>query len=527
MKYKPDKRALIISIVWSVLFSIGIHIGYSFDKHGELSLGNPLWYVSILGTLIVAAIAAYMIIVWPVGTGGHKDLGGHKVFLRNWIIILGCWIPVFLAEYPGFFVYDATDEYVEVATRTFTTHHPLLHVLMLGGSVCAGHKITGDYNTGIAMFILCQMIVVSAVFAWVSMRLRRVSVLWFALFPTVVMFALCSVKDTLFAIAMMVAVVLTVEKKNWKSLLILAISLVTMMLLRRNGVYGFLVYAIVAVICTVCVSSTEDTKMRLKKGLLVLAFMAIVLGSYKLVDFTLAKVTHAEDIENQEIITVPIQQVARTWSVYHDEMDEADLELLYRVLPEDALRRYTPDLSDPVKMDFDNSAYVGREGEYARLWWKLFKEHPMSYINAWIGTSYGYYYPWTVVNVYAGHEMYTFTYTESSYFGYEVETPGERHSLIPVIDRFYRWLSHDDDIQRIPVVNLFFSMGALFWVYMLCAGVMIYRRRWINLCAITLPGAVWMTLLLGPTFLPRYTVFLWFMLPYVIHLAFDKEEKIN
>ena len=243
--------------------------------------------------------------------------------------------------------------------------------------------------------------------------------------------------------------------------------------------------------------------------------LACAFAAYFLISGGLKIVTGADSgtKEHQEILTVPIQQLARTYSAYGNSWSSDDREKLYEYLPEEGLAHYTPCLSDPVKIYFDNDAYERDSSGFWDLWKAQFALHPAAYINAWLNTCYGYFYPLTVVNVYAGHTVYTFTYTESSYFGYETEYPGVRHSLIPVIDRFYRWLSLDDDIQRIPVISLFFSMGALLWLYACGMAAFIYKRDLAAITAFVLPAAVMATLFLGPTFLPRYAVFLWFVLP--------------
>lgn len=102
--------------------------------------------------------------------------------------MLLCWLPVLLAVYPGFFVYDAQEEWLQVASRNFTTHHPLVHVLLLGGIVCAVHKVTDSYNLGIACYMTVQMLIVSGCFTYLLVlceegRLRKVCGLlrWFIL----------------------------------------------------------------------------------------------------------------------------------------------------------------------------------------------------------------------------------------------------------------------------------------------------------------------------------------------------------
>lgn len=502
--------------------------GAGAARYGAFTANDPVLWVTGIISFAIALIVVYAFLIHYSGTvideaspSGEITLS-RSGLIRCWLIIFICWVPVFLAEYPGFFVYDAVDEYTAVATRQFTTHHPLLHTLFLGGSVRAGEVLFGDANVGIAAFILVQMIVLSFVFAWVISQIGRrgyriFATVWYGLFPVVVMFALCSVKDTLCAAAILLSVVLTVRilssrSRSPQDMACLAASLLIMMLTRHNAVYAYIICACVAGAYLAAVTAGPMIR-RITPALC----MAGLLFVYLIISSALTFAFNADDSEHQEILTVPIQQLARTWSVYSDEMSPEELETLYEILPEETLRHYTPELSDPVKIGFNNAAYEQDPGRYRRLWSGLFKRHPLSYINAWLDTSYGYYYPYTIVNVYEGHQTFTYTYTESSYFGYEVEYPGVRHSLIPVIDRFYRWLSLDDDIQRIPVIARFFSMGAMFWVYAFGMALYIYRRDHVRFMAYLLPVSIWATLLLGPTFLPRYTVFWWFMLPYLIY----------
>ena len=262
-----------------------------------------------------------------------------KSFLLTWFVIFLCWIPVFLAFYPGAFVYDAQDEYVQVAAREFTTHHPLLHVLMLGGSVCFGNKFLGSYNAGIAIYTLLQMLVLSGVFAYTVSYLRRhFSNKWcmgitlvYGLFPVFPMYAVCSAKDTLFNAAFLVmivqmfqmceplCVIATDSEKatgestrkqlpwKWADVILFVASSAFMMLLRNNGVIAYAALLL-------CVVVTAIIKYKKTKFFVCFAAcMLISLVLYKGMDATLTFVLQADDSESQEILTVPIQQLARTY----------------------------------------------------------------------------------------------------------------------------------------------------------------------------------------------------------------------
>ena len=106
------------------------------------------------------------------GEQEKKGRGWQCLVLRTGAILL-CYLPVFLAVYPGFFVYDAQDEYMQVVTRNFSTHHPLLHVLLLGGIIQLVYKLTDSYNLGIACYTVFQMTVMSFLFAWCVEKLKE------------------------------------------------------------------------------------------------------------------------------------------------------------------------------------------------------------------------------------------------------------------------------------------------------------------------------------------------------------------
>lgn len=512
-----DKRAFCISLIISGIFAVFAGVGYSVDRYGELRL-LAAGFAFFLSVWIVGC-PVYMLLATGTLNKLHKNIKPVRMSpVAVWLVILASWIPVLMAEFPGFFVYDAVDEYVSVATRTFTTHHPLLHTIMLGGSVYAGEVILGSANLGIFAYITVQMLFISFVFAQAVKDMksfRLLPTLFYALFPTVVMFALCSVKDTLFA-AFLVCAMLQLRRLmgaqegsgNRKDALCLGISLTLAMLMRHNGIYACAIFAL-----AVCIKNAK-VKCRYALILTIVISMAVSVCINKGLEY--ATGADVSSVEHQEILTVPIQQIARTWSVNPDTWTSEELVNLYGYIPEEALKHYTPKLSDPVKISFGNETYEEDRSGFWRLWLKGLKAHPLSYINAWLNTSYGYWYPFTVVDVYRGHTVYTFTYDESSYFGYETEYPGVRHSFIPAIDSVYRWLSLDDDIHRIPVIRLFFSMGAYFWLLMMGLGIFIYRKNYDRFLVWLLPAAYMLTLLAGPTFLPRYTVFLFFLAPLLI-----------
>ena len=151
------------------------------------------------------------------------------------------------------------------------------------------------------------------------------------------------------------------------------------------------------------------------------------------------------------------------------------------------------------------------------MWLKLFKEHPAAYLNAWMLTSYGYVYPPAAFNVYKGNSVYTFTYDDSSYFGYEVEPPGERKSFIPAIDRLYRYLSLGPFYKDQPVLYLFFAPGLYLVIYMFVFAYRLSKKRFGSVLPYLPMILTFCTVLLGPTYLIRYVLYLWLCFPLLMY----------
>ena len=172
-KKRSENRSRLIAGVFSFSFSAAILFGVRLDSVDNVDIKDGTLWIQLvtLGIIFTGLVR----LLWRLFdmlqsreeaekkavpnkiTNVLERADRHTVPLSFFFLLL-CWLPVFLAVYPGFFVYDAQDEYVQVATRTFSTHHPLVHVLLLGGMVCGGHKLTGSYNPGIACYTVLQML---------------------------------------------------------------------------------------------------------------------------------------------------------------------------------------------------------------------------------------------------------------------------------------------------------------------------------------------------------------------------------
>ena len=539
VSFLRDYRAWWIAGIFSLLFSAALLFGARLDSVENVDVRDfRLWAAWPVLALLFAVLTRLLWLCLDVlrernreGEAGNKithvlERADRFAVPGTFFFLLLCWLPVFLAVYPGFFVYDAQDEYVQVATRVFSTHHPLVHVLLLGGIICGVHKLTDSYNLGIACYMIVQMLLVAGGFTFLLSYLRRkkvspvlrlVSLLYLGLFPTVVMFTLCSAKDALFTLALLLLLVCLLEmgtqekafyaSRGWQILFVL--SGMAMMLLRNNGFYAFLVMIPVLLF------------LQRKRWRRLLALTVCAVAGCLLINGGLKAALQAQSGEYQELLTVPIQQLARTYKYAPEAFSTEDEKILHEILSEEALRLYTPRLSDPVKYRFDNGNFAEDKARYAGLWLRVGMKKPLIYLNAWWMTSYGFWYPDMVINVYGGNSVFTFTYRDNSYFGYEVEEPGVRESKIPWLDEVYRKLSLEVWKEKVPVVSWLFSPGAMFWLYAFLFARLLNNRRYEILYPYLPVFLLWLTVLLGPTYLPRYVLFFWYALPLFLAMNDD------
>lgn len=537
-KLEVKKRRAYFALGLSLIFSILLVVGAKLE-----SLDN--FNITQIDNYIIALFCTLFFRPFIEQTWQYLDTGTKKrvmskedkrgYIFKNWFIILLSWLPVFLAFYPGAFVYDAWDEFEQVRTGDYTTHHPLLHVLLLGKIVTWGEEFFGSYNIGIAIYTIIQMLIIAAILSYTLDYIReqvtskiweRGILLFYCFFPLFPMYAVCSAKDGLFTAFLLLSVVMLLrlykekeefyKKKKYIFLFILSSTL--MMLLRNNGGYAYITWMIVAILWEFFLKRKNNRKVIL----LFLLLIPFILAA--LINYTMEKGLNAQKGGYQEILTVPIQQMARVYKYAPEIYREDEKEILYEILPKEELHIYTPRISDLLKSKFDNQAFRQEPLKYLRLWMKIGIRKPFIYLNAWALTSYGYWYPDAVINVYGGTARHTIVYKDSSYFGFETEPPGTRESKLPLLEKVYRKISLELFQQKIPAVSLFFSPGLLFWCFLWCVTYYWYRKKWEVLIPSILILLVWSTVILGPTYLVRYVLILWFALPLLISLLKTGEK---
>ena len=279
----------VFKVILALLFSFFMVFGYSYYKINSWDMIFENTFQLFKATIVFIgyyilfrAIINYLFdILFPkISTSKLKETT-NKVynfifikhsFIMPLVIILICWLPYLIAYYPGilgadqsnqvkqFLGYDIPEWSASNSTKLIdenvkiTNHHPVLHTIGIGLCAKLGLAI-GNVNFGIFIFTLMQYILLGIALANIINFMKKLkvpywikvlSLLLFALSPTI---AVCSVqvnKDVIFASLIILYVIRLYElikssnnkKLTIKSCIGIIILSLLVCLFRNNGIYA-------------------------------------------------------------------------------------------------------------------------------------------------------------------------------------------------------------------------------------------------------------------------------------------------
>lgn len=448
-----------------------------------------------------------------VGRGAERK----GSFPAAFAVIFGGFCIPFATYYPAIMAYDVIPQLDQIRVSGLTTHHPLIHTLMLKGCLGVGEMLSFLPNpdrAGLALYSLLQMALVAACFAYVYCFLCRhgvskwlcyAFVLCAAFFPTHGMLAVSITKDTIYAALTMVFTVFAYELAAEKEIpgngwfVRYAALTVLLLLFRNNSVYAWILYVLVVSFSSLRRKSYFRTAC-VSHGAAFLLYLAVNALMVQAVSAT-------SDTYAREMLSVPAQQIARVVQYHEAELTQEDREALAAVWGEN-LPEYVAVIADRSKKD------IAGEGEtlriFAKEWASLGLRYPGEYLQAFLLKNKGM---WDVTDVSYLNDVYTYakgylqiTYPSDQQPYMEALAPGYvRHQKLQLLQSLYRYFAAGDELWRYcPPVAL--VMQPAFYCYLLlfyclcCIGLKMHRLLLPAVYLLALAG----TVLLGPCVLTRY-----------------------
>lgn len=449
----------------------------------------------------------------------QKGFSPKKGFWGAFAVIMTGFMIPFVTYYPAIMAYDVITQLDQIKLSGYTTHHPLVHTLMLAFCLKIGEILPFVNNAdraGLAVYSLLQMAVMAGSFAYVYVFLRKrhvnrwlcsFYVLCVAFYPTHGMLAVAVTKDSIYAVLVMLFVVWVydaVTRSQDEALSggwLTAYTVITVLLLlfRNNSVYAWVLFLLVYGVAMR--RSRIYRKMMIAHALALLLYLAVSMGLTSLAGATSA--TYA-----REMLSVPTQQIARVVAYHGEELTEEDYEKIECVWGEDNLPEYVPAIADRSKRDISNDAEVLRN--LVGLWADLGRRYPGEYVKAFMLKCKGMWYLedesylFDVYSYAKGYLQITYPSDQQEYI--EALVPGYyRHQKLQLLQAVYRFFAAGDAVWRyIPVLSV--VMQPAFYCFLLCYYMLVCigLRRYKRLIPAIYLAALAGTLLLGPCVLVRY-----------------------
>lgn len=499
-------RKRVTALTGGALLALFASFGWQIEHGGESRPLTALLTAALLTLPAAALLTALYEGNWRrlLPRRAEAPRGGRPFPARRAVLLLAaCYTPMFLITCPGSFAYDVPFQLRQVFTGAYSTHHPLIHTLLLGGCVALGRAL-GSIDLGAALYTLVQMALLASCFALAcasiarrcGARAARRSLAFFALYPLHMLFSVNATKDVLFGGCFALTLALAFElaqapqeRTDGRLVAGLAVVGALMMLLRNNAVYAAAVWLLALI----------PAGLR-RRGLLKGALLALALSLA--VNGALTAATGAVRGDLSEMLSWPIQQLARARLTQSERLSEEECAEIDALMPGEAWREYDPTISDPVKFAFDTERMKADPGGFLRLYVRVGLKCPKAYLDAVLALTMPFYYPYS-------------RYMTSGYYlqmGISTEQIGQwcgfdwiaSHSLFPRVLASLSWRFGAQGAMQIPVVGWLFNTGVIVWVMLALVLREAYFGRWRRFAVALLPVLLWGTYLLGPVMAGRY-----------------------
>lgn len=413
------------------------------------------------------------------------------------LIIFLLYLPYFLSGYPGIISTDSISEISSSLSSTngMVNHHPVCHIAIISIFMNIG-KIINNYNLGIALYSIFQMICTAFTFSFVlyymanknvNFYIRLLCLGIFALYPPFASYAITMWKDVPFGLSMVLYTICMVELatnkdflKNIKNKILLILVMMLVILFRNNGIY------VVILSIPFMIFFTKNTR----KAMIIISIL--IIGMYAIWKGPIFSLLNIKDGPIREALSVPLQQIARTVKYRGSELTDEEKEEIDKYIPVEKIGDlYYPLISDNVKDTLNNEAVKENKLDFIKLWLRLFVKYPREYVESFLSGSYGYWYP----------ETKNWVIWEFDNASYEIGRNAlkidiEKDSIInsALLDK----IIHAINYTSITGVSGIFSIGLTFFATVTMLMYIVYKKKYKLILAYVPVMFLWLTTIASP-----------------------------
>ena len=548
-KFKDKKTTIFFSII-SLFISTTLVYGYNLDTKETIGIIYPITHIYI----VLLSIFIYSVFNFIISNFKKvykaidnkisfkfldKFLFDKHTYLKSFILILLAWLPIYLAFFPGIFSYDAPYQFSDIYYWVFRSGNPIIHTLLVGGCLNLGKIVFSNYNYGLMIYSISQMIILASVLAYVihyidkrniNKYIKIISLLIFMFLPTHVLLSMTPTKDVLFSCFVILLFIKLIDmvsykdefydKKNIvKNIILTILYSFLMMIFRPNGLYGFVFVSIFLLI--------YNRKKLITTLIIILIPLCLYKGYGYLTSYLPQGTNKFEGMP--PVYIVPVQQLARTYNYANlTKKEKQELDSVFtKNKHKHPLKEYRKHIYDPVSRNMDKGIMKHNIEDLRKVYIKYLFKYPNIYLDAFFDNSLSY---WYLVDKYPDNSYYNLyrpyleVYTEDR--DYHTDNQIKNSSKIPILYKYYRSMVENGKFQSVPILSLLMN-NALYNLLLIILFVFsLFKKKKETIPLLLLIGLIG-TNFLGPVALTRYCYYLYIGLPILIMLFVNKDKESN
>ena len=533
----------IFSIILALIHIVGSDITYT-----QSTLRGVVGRYSIVSFLILVTIsfvAIKKLLVLLYNRYNKVELVGIKekqvfnklLYFKMLIPFLLIRILGFIVFFPGVTTWDSMYIIGEgLGYYPLSNSHPYVYTLFVSLFTKLGWKFFGGVGIGVAIFNFVTLVFTSVTVVYVLYKifetfeiniwLKRGLYIFYTFFPNFIVTSFTMYKDTflmnflmIFFLCMVMIMYKSEEFFNSRySLIIFVVSFFGVYMLHRKAV----IYIVVGMIAILIYSKTNRLKVMKYVGIALI--ITLTLNSIGNLVFK-----PTESKFKYDYLSTRFQQLAAAVYYHPESFTKEELEFYDSTLGLENNKNFTYHIADPIKQKMKNEQFQGKSDKFFEIWWKGYKKHPKTYIDAVLNLSVSYWYPYNYADIaYVSNYYYSMYKGNKNWFdddrvfdsGWNFNYPTKTFNK--VYDKFYNlhW-----NIGELSFVGSFYRAGlyALGLMVMLLLTILRNNKVMIPLIFITI--SVVLTCIFSPLAnYFRYSYIYIMLVPMLIPMLFVKTK---
>ncbi len=544
---KINRRENRIITIFSIILAL-IHIVGSDITYTQSTLRGVVGRYSIVSFLILVTIsfvAIKKLLVLLYNRYNKVELVGIKekqvfnklLYFKMLIPFLLIRILGFIVFFPGVTTWDSMYIIGEgLGYYPLSNSHPYVYTLFVSLFTKLGWKFLGGVGIGVAIFNFITLVFTSVTVVYVLYKifetfeiniwLKRGLYIFYTFFPNFIVTSFTMYKDTflmnflmIFFLCMVMIMYKSEEFFNSRySLIIFVVSFFGVYMLHRKAV----IYIVVGMIAILIYSKTNRLKVMKYVGISLI--ITLTLNSIGNLVFK-----PTESKFKYDYLSTRFQQLAAAVYYHPESFTKEELEFYDSTLGLENNKNFTYHIADPIKQKMKNEQFQGKSDKFFEIWWKGYKKHPKTYIDAVLNLSVSYWYPYNYADIaYVSNYYYSMYKGNKNWFdddrvfdsGWNFNYPTKTFNK--VYDKFYNlhW-----NIGELSFVGSFYRAGlyALGLMVMLLLTILRNNKVMIPLIFITI--SVVLTCIFSPLAnYFRYSYIYIMLVPMLIPMLFVKTK---